>query len=70
MTPTEATQTRADDSTKQCYNCGAHVSRGFMRVFGNNENELYGCLECSTARELREGSATTPSPTQVAQPSP
>lgn len=39
----------------RCRNCGAYVSRGFARVFGNNDDVVYGCLECRTMRDLREG---------------
>ena len=42
----------------RCRNCGSHVSRQFVRVFGTDDNELYGCLDCSTARNLRQGSGT------------
>jgi hypothetical protein len=42
----------------RCQNCGAYVSHVFARVFGNNEHEVHGCLECSTTRELRRGAGT------------
>lgn len=42
----------------RCRNCGAYVSHVFARVFGDNEHEVHGCLECSTTRELRRGGGT------------
>lgn len=39
----------------ECSNCGAHVSRGFVRVYGNNDGEVHGCLSCRTTRDLRRG---------------
>ncbi|WP_101298276.1 DUF7563 family protein [Halegenticoccus soli] len=38
-----------------CKNCGAFVTRRFARVYGNNADEVYGCLNCQRARDLREG---------------
>lgn len=39
-----------------CHNCGSYVTKQFARVFGDNGDQVYGCLECSTMRELRDGS--------------
>ena len=39
----------------RCRQCGQDVSPQFARVFGDNENVVHGCLECSTARELCSG---------------
>jgi len=55
---TNATEIRPADRN-QCNNCGSFVSRRFSRVFGNNEDEVYGCLQCSTMRDLREGGGVT-----------
>lgn len=41
----------------RCRNCGSFVTRDFARVFGNNYNEVYGCLECMTATEVKRGGA-------------
>lgn len=30
----------------KCQECGSHVSDQFAKVFGNNKNEVYGCLDC------------------------
>jgi ferredoxin-like protein FixX len=51
----EATDPETRSST-YCRNCGSYVTTCFARVFGNNEDEVYACLECSTMRALREGS--------------
>lgn len=39
----------------RCLNCGAHVSPDFLRVFGDNENVVEGCVECMTVRRLTSG---------------
>ncbi|GAA0198536.1 hypothetical protein GCM10009000_010480 [Halobacterium noricense] len=33
------------------------MTRDFARVFGNNENDVFGCLECMTATEVKKGGA-------------
>jgi ribosomal protein S27AE len=50
-----------NDSSEQrdrrsCLNCGAYVTPTFARVFGDNHDDVYACLECSTMRALRSGS--------------
>lgn len=37
---------------RRCLNCGAHVSPDFLRVFGDNEDVVEGCIECMTVRRL------------------
>lgn len=39
----------------RCRNCGAHVTERFARVFGNNGNQVHGCLDCSVNTELYDG---------------
>lgn len=39
-----------------CQRCGAHVSRDFQRVFGNEE-AVHGCLQCSDRATLLDGRA-------------
>lgn len=41
-----------------CNNCGGFVSAEFTRVFGNNEDEVYGCVSCRNTTELNDGAAT------------
>lgn len=43
------------DRRTVCLNCGHYVTDTFRRVFGDNQDELYGCLNCSTMRDLRSG---------------
>jgi hypothetical protein len=43
-----------------CLNCGHYVTDTFRRVFGDNQDELYGCLNCSTMRDLRSGAGVRP----------
>jgi hypothetical protein len=42
-----------------CNNCGAFVTRDFVRVFGNNDQELFGCLACSEFTSLIHGAGAT-----------
>jgi hypothetical protein len=39
----------------ECQRCEAHVTEDFTRVFGTDDNEVYGCLDCLVAHELAEG---------------
>lgn len=41
----------------ECRNCGAHVTRRFARVMGNNDDEVYGCPRCLTLGELMSGAS-------------
>ncbi len=43
-----------------CNNCGAFVTRDFARVFGDNQENVNGCVECTTGRDLKSGAATEP----------
>ncbi|XVH33569.1 DUF7563 family protein (plasmid) [Haloferacaceae archaeon DSL9] len=36
------------------------MTRQFVRVFGANDGALYGCLNCLTLRDLREGGGKQP----------
>ena len=47
-------------SQRRCNNCGEFVTRQFVRVFGDNADEVYGCLSCGTARDLRDGKQIRP----------
>ena len=46
-----------DDASSgtRCRKCGAFVTSRFARVFGDNEDEVNGCLECRTAAQLFAG---------------
>lgn len=40
-----------------CTECGEHVTRDYVRVFGV-DGEVHGCPSCSTYRDLHGGPAT------------
>lgn len=42
----------------ECNNCGQFVTTDFVRVFGDDNGELTGCLHCLDLTEFREGGAT------------
>lgn len=56
VTPQDATT----DLNRRCAQCGAAVSRRFIRVFGV-EDTVYGCLECTQRADLTLGKAAEPS---------
>lgn len=45
-----------------CQRCGSFVSTDFIRVFGGNDGELFGCIECAAVIELYEGNAAEVNP--------
>ena len=47
------------DLNRRCAQCGAAVSRRFIRVFGIDDT-VYGCLECTQRAELTVGKAAEP----------
>lgn len=47
-------------ATTTCQDCGATVSPRFVRVFGDNDGTVHGCLECSTYTDLANGECTDP----------
>lgn len=30
----------------RCKECGSFISNQFVKVFGNNEGDVYGCMDC------------------------
>lgn len=42
----------------RCESCGQFVSSNFVRVFGTNEGDVYGCPECLSQRSLYYGEAS------------
>lgn len=40
-----------------CNNCGARVSPDFARVFGDNQNDVFGCMECMLWADIQQGKA-------------
>lgn len=55
-----APSNRRTDRQTVCQSCGHYVTDTFRRVFGNNQDDLYGCLNCSTMRDLRSGAGVRP----------
>lgn len=43
----------------QCEKCNSYISFQFARVFGDNNNRVYGCLNCEKLHVLREGEGGT-----------
>ena len=41
-----------------CNDCGAFVTSRFARVFGDNEDDIYGCRNCLPVTALVEGHAS------------
>jgi hypothetical protein len=39
----------------ECNNCGGFVTPDFARVFGDNRNDVNGCVSCMSFRELQNG---------------
>lgn len=38
-----------------CRSCGAFVTPGFARVYGDNDDRIDGCIHRETGRSLRTG---------------
>lgn len=49
----------------RCRSCGAFVTRDFVRVFGTNENEVHGCMECLSATAMKNGRARPDEPAKM-----
>jgi hypothetical protein len=43
---------------QRCNLCDAFVTPRFARVFGDNEDDVYGCYSCMTVSELADGEAS------------
>lgn len=37
-----------------CQNCGAHVSKKFVRVIGTNDDQTHACPSCHVTMNLLE----------------
>jgi len=44
-------------SRRECLHCGAHVSKRFCRVYGDEHDRIHRCSECDTHIRLSRGSA-------------
>jgi hypothetical protein len=38
-----------------CSNCDSFVTPDFVRVFGAEDDRVFGCPQCANMRELMEG---------------
>lgn len=45
--PPQPDETEEDFDKDQCQNCGAHVSKRFRRVRGDNNDIAHACRECA-----------------------
>lgn len=55
MMPFEYAASESDAvGTAKCRSCGMVVSQSFARVFGDNQDRVQGCPECTTFRERTE----------------
>jgi hypothetical protein len=45
-----------------CANCGAPVTKRFARVYGDNDDTVYGCRSCMQQNEIDRGWAAHPEP--------
>ena len=41
----------------ECQSCGGFVTERFARVFGNNQDEVHGCLDCMSNTDVKNGGA-------------
>lgn len=48
---------QTSDCSERCENCGAHVTLGFRRVFGDGDNRARRCENCDTWNRIESGSA-------------
>ena len=45
---------------KQCRNCDSYVTLDFARVFGDDDDEVFGCPKCAPFSALMGGQAAMP----------
>ena len=43
-----------------CKNCESFVTTDFVRVFGTNDGDVFGCADCMPFRELMMGESAVP----------
>lgn len=49
-----------DTSAPRCQNCGEHVLKSTVRVFGSNDGVLHHCASCLSLRDLKFGAGALP----------
>ena len=42
-----------------CNNCEGFVTRDFVRVFGDSDDEVFGCPACMNMRVVMDGAAAS-----------
>jgi len=52
-----ATRHRAMVTSVSCLNCGEPVDAQYARVFGNDDDEVHACRNCSTRGAIANGAA-------------
>lgn len=53
----------------ECKNCGKALSDRFVSVFGNENGEIYGCIDCMDRSTLRNGGGAVQDVSEIAYPS-
>ncbi len=55
--PQHTRQRNAGSTDRRCQNCGSFITPEFARVFGNNDDDVFGCLECMSGTDVKNGKA-------------
>lgn len=42
----------------RCRNCESHVTEQFARVFGDNQDDVHNCIDCTSNRDLYDGAGS------------
>ncbi|WP_418771503.1 DUF7563 family protein [Halobacterium yunchengense] len=42
----------------RCRNCESHVTEQFARVFGDNEDRVHSCIDCTANTDLYDGAGS------------
>lgn len=45
--------------------CGAHVTRDFARVYGDNTDTVHACFDCETATDVKRGAGAGRNPQPI-----
>ncbi|WP_435158168.1 DUF7563 family protein [Haladaptatus sp. DFWS20] len=57
--PHQVIEGNTGHNERRCRNCASFITPEFARVFGNNDDEVFGCLDCMSATAVRNGHAHT-----------
>ena len=55
--PNRVPRRESEYSDRRCRNCGSFITPDFARVFGNNDDEVFGCFDCLSATAVKNGAA-------------